>query len=80
MTDPARATPETDHTKPSVADTQAIANGWPACATYPNLGCVCRGALTANASTCTRKRTGYLTPVTPAVVVIPPASITPEEA
>lgn len=35
---------------------------WPACATYPNLGCVCRGALQANKSTCTRKRTGDLAP------------------
>lgn len=31
---------------------------WPACATYPNLGCVCRGALQSNKATCTRKRTG----------------------
>ena len=36
---------------------------WPACATYPNLGCACRGALGQNKATCTRKRTGDLTPI-----------------
>lgn len=39
------------------------AREWPACATYPNLGCLCRGSLGQNKSTCTRKRTGDLTPI-----------------
>lgn len=37
---------------------------WPTCATYPNLECVCRGALQSNKATCTRKRTGDLAPLT----------------
>lgn len=36
---------------------------WPACSTYPNLECVCRGGLKPSKATCTRKRTGDLTPV-----------------
>lgn len=38
--------------------------GWPECATYPNLGCVCRGALQPpSKGTCARKRTGDLAPI-----------------
>jgi hypothetical protein len=48
--------------------TNAQREDWPACATYPNLGCACRGALfglsgNRSKATCTRKRTGDLTPI-----------------
>ena len=46
-----------------VAADVAIGREWPACSTYPNLECVCRGAVMQSKANCTRKRTGDLTPV-----------------
>ena len=56
---------------------------WPTCATYPNLACVCRGAINGSnrsEATCTRKRTGDLSPIPTAAQLQERARIAREEA